>query len=70
MEPKNSQEGTRQPRHYDMTEESSKRPGEDATTAARMAENDDENEENSHGPVDSPNDEWAENKVATSLDDE
>jgi hypothetical protein len=55
--------------YYDLTEEASKRPeGEEATTALRMAENDDVNEENGAGPVNRPDDTFVDNKVPT-LDD-
>ena len=49
--------------YYDLTEEGSKRPGgEEATSAAREAEN-------NNGPNKTQGDEWAENKVAVSDDD-
>ncbi len=57
--------------YYDMTEDASRRPGgEDATKAARNAESDDANEETNLGTVDQQDDDWTENKVSTSLDDE
>ena len=55
----------------DLTEEASQRPDEKAADTLRGAENDDINEETFLGRVPSPNgDDAAENKVATSLDDE
>ncbi len=61
-----------QVKHFDLSEESSKRPeGEAATIAARQSESDDLNEETGRGPVDSPDDSFfGENKLSTSLDDE
>jgi hypothetical protein len=56
--------------HFDLSEEGSRRGSEQATTAARQAESDDINEELGTGPVNNNNDEWVENKVATSLDDD
>ena len=58
-------------KHFDLSEESSKRPeGEAATVAARQSESDDINEESGLGPVDGPGDSYGENRVSTSLDDE
>jgi hypothetical protein len=51
-------------KRYDLTEEGSKRSDEEATNIARQLENDDQ------GGVPLPDDDIAENKVATSLDDE
>ena len=58
--------------YYDMSEDTSKRPyPNDGTQEVRHAENDDINEERTQGPVDTPaGDDWAENKVSTSLSDE
>lgn len=57
--------------YYDMTEDASERAQSDGGTAqARQLESDDVNEETAQGPVSSPsNDNWAVNKIATSLDD-
>jgi hypothetical protein len=56
--------------YYDLSAEASKRP-HGGTEEARQAESDDINEESTQGPVSSPKgDDWAENKIATSLDDE
>jgi hypothetical protein len=65
--PENS--NTHQP--FDLSEEASKRrQGEEATTVARQAENDDVNEEKNTGLVNLPNDEQLDNEVWTSLSDE
>lgn len=58
--------------YYDMTEESSKRPQRHGgTQEARQVESDDLNEENTQGPISTPKDDnWGNNKVTTSLDDE
>ncbi|MBD0333772.1 MAG: hypothetical protein ICV66_14090 [Chitinophagaceae bacterium] len=57
--------------YYDLTEESSKRGDEGSTSLARAMESDDQNEFTGTGTVPSPEgDSAAENKVATSLDDE
>lgn len=59
------------PKHFDLTEESSKRKeGERATIAARQTENDDANEEINAGSVNSPDDKNVENEVWTSLSNE
>jgi hypothetical protein len=56
---------------YDLTEEASKRTDESATDTARFLESDDANESFDIDHVSSPEeDSWAENSVATSLDDE
>ena len=53
--------------HFDLTEESSKRPGgEEATTEARKAENDDV----VMGNISKPDDDAVENRVSTSLSDD
>ena len=58
--------------YYGMTKDASLRPQTDSCTEqARQLESDDVNEEAMQGAVSSPSeDNWAENKVATSLDDE
>jgi hypothetical protein len=57
--------------NYDLTEKSSERGDEQATSIARELESDDINENKNLGPVSSPKgDDAAENKVATSLDGE
>ena len=56
---------------YDMTEKASERGDEKATSIARQMESDDASEFTGAGYVPSPaGDDAAENKVATSLDDE
>ena len=56
---------------YDLTEEASKRGDEKSTSLARAMELDDMNEYTGIGTTPSPEgDSDAENKVATSLDDE
>jgi hypothetical protein len=57
-------------KYIDLTEEASKRHGEDATSLARQLESDDINEERTLGPVNSPNDKDVENEVWTSSSDE
>jgi hypothetical protein len=57
--------------HYDMTEKASERDDEKSTTLARQMESDDASEFTGAGFVPTPEgDSAAENKVATSLDDE
>ena len=57
--------------HRDMTEESSERGDEKSTSLARQMESDDQNEFIGAGTVSMPDgDSAAENKVATSLDNE
>jgi len=52
---------------FDLTEESSQRPGgEEASSVARQVESDDANEESNAGPVNSPDDKDVENEVWTS----
>lgn len=59
------------PRHKDITEEASKRGDEKATSLARQLESDDSQEFTGAGLVPTPDgDSDAENKIATSLDDE
>jgi len=60
----------REHQHFGLTEAASRRGSEEASQAARQAENDDVNEENNAGSVNTNNDNWVDNKVATSLDDE
>lgn len=62
--------GVREP--YDLTEEASKRGGdEEATTVARNLESDDSNEETNLGQVPGPDgDSNGENRVTTSLSDD
>jgi hypothetical protein len=56
---------------YDMSEEGSRLPDEEATQALRQQESDDNFEGTVHGPVDVPyRDQLGENRVSTSLDDE
>ena len=56
---------------YDLTEQASKRGDEQSTSIARSQESDDVNENRGIGNIPSPEgDDAAENKVATSLDDE
>jgi hypothetical protein len=55
---------------FDLTEESSRRTGEEATSVARKLESDDINEETRLGPADEPRDGEVENRVSTSLDEE
>ena len=58
-------------RHKDMTEQSSERGDEKSTSLARQIESDDNNEFTNIGTVSTPEgDSAAENKVATSIDDE
>jgi hypothetical protein len=54
---------------YDLTEESSKRGDEGATREARIAENDDINEDSNAGKVSGPSDD-TENRVWTSLSED
>ncbi|HYH14102.1 MAG TPA: hypothetical protein VD794_02715 [Flavisolibacter sp.] len=58
--------------YYDMTEDASKRPQQSSgAQQSRQAESDDLNEETTQGSISSPSgDNWSENKVSTSLDDE
>jgi hypothetical protein len=57
--------------HKDLTEESSQRGNEQATNLARQMASDDQNEFTGSGTVPSPEgDSAAENKIATSLDNE
>ncbi|MDB5207326.1 MAG: hypothetical protein JWR72_2401 [Flavisolibacter sp.] len=57
--------------NYDLTQSSSKRQDEKATRIAREQESDDANENTNLGQVSSEKgDSAAENKVATSLDNE
>lgn len=56
--------------HSDMTEKSSRRVDNDSTQLARQLESDDINENTRMGSTPSPDDGIAENKVATSLDNE
>ena len=60
------------PKGYkDLTEESSERGDEKSTSLARQIESDDQNEFTGAGTVPTPDgDSAAENKVATSLDNE
>lgn len=58
------------PKHFDLTEESSKRKDEDATIEARQAERDDANEKTNAGSVNSPASQNVENKVWTSSSDQ
>ena len=61
----------RNEKHSDLTEESSQRGSEKATSLARQMESDDQNGFTGAGTVPSPEgDSAAENKVATSLDNE
>jgi hypothetical protein len=54
-------------KHFDLTEEASKRDGgEEATIAARQVESDDVNEETNTGAVNLPDREDAEDRVWTS----
>ena len=56
---------------YDLTEEASKRPGdEEASSIARQIEGDDINEETNSGQVNAPDDDDVENEVWTSSSDE
>lgn len=60
-------------RHYDLSEEASKRTeGGGATEVSRKLENDDLNEETGRGPVDGPHDSglFGQNKLPTTLDEE
>ena len=58
-------------KYKDLTEESSERRDEGSTNLARQMESDDQNEFTGSGTVPSPEgDSVAENKVATSLDNE
>lgn len=57
-------------KYFDLSEEASKRPGNERTTVARQAESDDVKEESNTGPVNSPDDKTTENEVWTSLSDE
>jgi len=68
----NPEESNQTSKNYkDLTEESSRHSHNEETTAARFAESDDVNEETTQGSVSKPDgDEWAENKLSTSLDDE
>ena len=64
-------EENKQERHIDLTEESSERGSEQSTNLARQIESDDQNEFTGAGTVPTPDgDSAAENKVATSLDNE
>jgi hypothetical protein len=57
--------------HKDITEQSSERGDEKSTSLARQIESDDQNEFTGIGTVPTPDgDSAAENKVATSLDNE
>jgi len=59
------------PRHKDITEEASERGDEKATSLARQLESDDSQEFTGADLVPTPDgDSDAENKIATSLDDE
>jgi hypothetical protein len=52
---------------FDLSEESSQRPGDDeATSVARQVESDDANEESNTGPVNTPDDSDVEDEVWTS----
>jgi len=64
------QENNRPQKRYDLSEEASRRESPEATNIARQEENDDENESNGAGRINSSDDDWAENKVSTSLDEE
>lgn len=58
-------------KNHDLTQQASRRSSEAATRKARELENDDANETAATGKVDSPQgDDAAENRVATSLDNE
>jgi len=59
-------------KHFDLTEEASKRPGgTESTSTARQEENDDINEETNIGNVNDPDRDFAgENRIATSLSDD
>ena len=62
-----SKDNPRENQHFDLSEEASKCPGgEEATVAARQAENDDLNEDTNNGPANAPNDQDVENEVWTS----
>lgn len=69
---KERQNQSDQEKHYDLTEEASKRPeSSDATTIARQVENDDINEETNIGSFNSPDRDFTgENRIATSLNDD
>lgn len=57
--------------YYDMTEEASKRSTNADTQQAWQSESDDLNEETTQGSISTPKDDnWGQNKVTTSLDDE
>jgi hypothetical protein len=57
--------------NYDMTEEASRLPDEEATQALRQQESDDNFENTVHGPVDVPySDQLGENRISTSLNDD
>jgi len=59
--------GTHHNKPFDLTEESSQRPGgEEATSVARQVESDDANEESNTGPVNTPDDQDVEDEVWTS----
>jgi hypothetical protein len=56
---------------YDLSEEASRRGGEASTEEARFQESDEASEMGQRGLTDRPEgDNWAENGVATSIDDE
>ncbi|HEX8316583.1 MAG TPA: hypothetical protein VF609_16390 [Flavisolibacter sp.] len=58
-------------KYKDLTEESSERGDEKSTSLARQMESDDQNEFTGAGTVPTPDgDRAAENKIATSLDNE
>ena len=61
---------TRSSHYRDLTEEASKRKNEEATVEARQLESDDISEKSGNDSTSSDNDDWAEDKVSTSLDDE
>lgn len=64
-------DNNRNEKHTDLTEKSSQRGSEESTSLARRIESDDQNEFTGTGTVPSPDgDSSAENKVATSLDNE
>ena len=66
-----SKENPSPEKHFDLTEEASKRDGgEAATVAARQAESDDANEETNTGSVSLPGRRDAENRVWTSSSEE
>ena len=66
-----STENSQTKKFYDLTEEASRLQSEEATNIARHEESDDITEVSGNRKMDDADaDEWVENKVETSLDDE